>query len=1378
MGNYIQKFTSLFITTCILTIHFLHAQTISTLIGTKSWPFENKPANAANVNPNSSVVDKNGNLYFTDNVYNVIRKVSAAGIITTIAGNGEFGFSGDGGKALQAKFNSLSSITIDNKGKLYVGDANKIRTIDSNGIINTIAGVDSIVIGGGEGGMAKLTQLGNVSSIAIDSNENILFTDGGKIKKISSSGIIGTIAGGNWSFNGKAANTACIQPNRAITNDNAGNIYFYDQTYRVVRKVSTTGIITTVVGNGVTAFSGDGGQALNASIESCSALCIDTQGNLYLASNSRIRKVNSSGIISTIAGTGVLGTTGDGGAALLANIRSIGGMTVDVNNNLLFTQTSGSVVIRAVNLNTGIISKIAGTGMSGYTGDGQLAVNAAINTSFNIVSDSFGNIFFYEGSNRVIRKISTQGIITTYQQNAVNGFTVRRQISALAIDPLNNIYVAATDGLVQKINSNGIITIVSGSLTNTTGYSGDGDLAILAKFNGVNGLTVDRVGNIFLSELNNNRIRKINTSGIVSTLAGNGFASYFGDGQVSALALFNNPNGLAIDKNNNIYIADVRNNCIRKINSSGIISTIAGNGISGTPTEAASATSVNLSNLKGITLDQSNNIYIINDYSIRKISNTGIITSIAGNNSSTPTGENGPAISISLNSLNGQGLSGLTSDNLGNLFINDLGNNKIRKISTYGNINTVVGNGKGSFYGDGGPARMAGVSTPFSIHSDRLGNIYFFDQMGSIIRKIDNNGIISVLTGSVNNYGSTGDNGVASNALIGNNEDGYYYDNYGKQISSDSIGNIFFTDIFNQKIRKISNTGIISTIAGTGINGNTGNGGAAINANLDYPSGVAIDKKGNIYISDGFSTIRKISKDGIINNYAGRSNSNGFSGDGGLASNALLSYPNQIAFDSIGNLYFGDNNRIRKIDTNGIITTILGNGISGINGDGGLAINAESTMIGSIIFDKEGDLYFTQGYSMIRKINMKTNIVNAITSYTSNLTRIVDGSPAINVDFYGTISIAFDKEGNLLVADPDYKSIRIINFANLNPSISNLTFKNCFNANSTIKSFSISASGLTNSVNIIGSKNVEISRDSLEGYVQSLVINNTKDSLGRTKLFSRIKTGTSAGNFIDTIAISSNGAATKYLLIQDTVLSLPSAPVVANTSYCIGSTANVLSATATTGATLSWYGLNANGGLATTSPPAPSTSTAGVFNYYVSQLSTATGCESARAKISVTINPIPSTPILSRDSLNNLVASVNGITWYKEGAALADTSQKFKPPSPGSYTARTTQNGCASALSNPYYYLVTDVINLSADEFIKLAPNPFINQLNLDFVIKGYQRLNLEVFDLATGIRKSSMQNLTPGMPIYLGQLSTGTYYVRVSSKDGKINYQFKMIKL
>ena len=171
--------------------------------------------------------------------------------------------------------------------------------------------------------------------------------------------------------------------------------------------------------------------------------------------------------------------------------------------------------------------------------------------------------------------------------------------------------------------------------------------------------------------------------------------------------------------------------------------------------------------------------------------------------------------------------------------------------------------------------------------------------------------------------------------------------------------------------------------------------------------------------------------------------------------------------------------------------------------------------------------------------------------------------------------------------------------------------------------------------------------------------------------------------------------------------------------------------------------------------------------------------EGVKLLILINIKKTPAQPLLTRDAINNLTSNTAmGLSWYKDGVTLPDTTQKIMPDKPGSYTAKTTQNGCASALSTPYYYIVTDVINLNAEEFIKLAPNPFINQLNFDFVVKGYQRLNLEVFDIATGSKKASMQNLTPGMPINLSQLSGGTYIIKVSSNDGKINYQFKMIKL
>jgi hypothetical protein len=176
------------------------------------------------------------------------------------------------------------------------------------------------------------------------------------------------------------------------------------------------------------------------------------------------------------------------------------------------------------------------------------------------------------------------------------------------------------------------------------------------------------------------------------------------------------------------------------------------------------------------------------------------------------------------------------------------------------------------------------------------------------------------------------------------------------------------------------------------------------------------------------------------------------------------------------------------------------------------------------------------------------------------------------------------------------------------------------------------------------------------------------------------------------------------------------------------------------------------------------------------------GCSKFSDSVLFKSYSLPSTPTISRDTSNSLSSSASiGNVWYKNGTAISDTTQKIKlsdTSKVGSYTVKTTQNGCVSALSSPYYFLVTDVINLSANEFIKLAPNPFINQLNFDFVVKGYQRLNIEVYDLATGTRVASRPNYTAGMPIMLGQLSAGTYIIKVSSNDNKIVQQFKMVKL
>jgi hypothetical protein len=182
--------------------------------------------------------------------------------------------------------------------------------------------------------------------------------------------------------------------------------------------------------------------------------------------------------------------------------------------------------------------------------------------------------------------------------------------------------------------------------------------------------------------------------------------------------------------------------------------------------------------------------------------------------------------------------------------------------------------------------------------------------------------------------------------------------------------------------------------------------------------------------------------------------------------------------------------------------------------------------------------------------------------------------------------------------------------------------------------------------------------------------------------------------------------------------------------------------------------------------------------FYVKKIDS-NGCIKYSDTIHIKKYNLPTSPFISRDSSNNLVSSsaFNNI-WYKDGVLITDSTQKIKPATPGNYTAKTKESGCLSAPSNPYYYLITDIIRLSDQEYIKLAPNPFQNKLNFDFLLKGYNRLNIEVYELATGAKVSTTQNLTPGTQVNLGHLSNGTYIVKVSSADNKMNYQFKMVKI
>jgi sugar lactone lactonase YvrE len=313
--------------------------------------------------------------------------------------------------------------------------------------------------------------------------------------------------------------------------------------------------------------------------------------------------------------------------------------------------------------------------------------------------------------------------------------------------------------LLFNINiSSQIISTIAGSGFN--GYSGDGGPATSAAFSYPKGICFDGSGNLYIAGWNNCRIRKVLPSGIITSVAGNGSWGYSGDGGPATSAQIGTVYEVACDASGNLYFADYYHNVVRKVDASGIITTIAGNGINGHFGDGGLATSASLFGPKGLTFDKYGNLYISEMNYIRKVNTSGIITSIAGNGSSSG-GDGGPATSAGLDVPHG-----MTTDTIGNLYIVDQGNNSIRKINSSGIITTIAGSGAIGYSGDGGPAVLAKLYYPYSIAIDPQRNLYITDTWNHVIRKIDTNGIITTVAGNGTNAGTfpgsfSGDGGPA-----------------------------------------------------------------------------------------------------------------------------------------------------------------------------------------------------------------------------------------------------------------------------------------------------------------------------------------------------------------------------------------------------------------------------------------------------------------------------------------------------------------------------------------------------------------------------------------------------------------------------------------
>ena len=352
-------------------------------------------------------------------------------------------------------------------------------------------------------------------------------------------------------------------------------------------------------------------------------------------------------IITTIAGNGIGGYAGDNGPALLANINPFNSITVDKFGNIYFTDAVDNV-IRKINV-SGIITTFAGTGIAGYSGDGGLAVNAQIDIPYCVTTDTFGNIYFNDGLT-VIRKVDTSGFISTVVGNGTWGFS--------------------GDG---------------GSATSASlyGNSGGGDF-----------FKVDDSGNIFIADFGNNRIRKVTYStGIINTIAGTGIAGYSGDGGMADSAQIYLPLSLALDHLGNIYIGDQNNYRVRKINSSGIINTVIGNGYAciGSGGENIQADSACVNSLVCISTDLNNNLYICDQYyrTIREINySDNIVHTIVGGGTAG-LGDGGPPLMAEIYAL------GMVVDKSGNIYIADIGSSRIREVIYDESVQTI--NNKSTF---------------------------------------------------------------------------------------------------------------------------------------------------------------------------------------------------------------------------------------------------------------------------------------------------------------------------------------------------------------------------------------------------------------------------------------------------------------------------------------------------------------------------------------------------------------------------------------------------------------------------------------------------------------------------------------------------------
>ncbi len=675
------------------------------------------------------------------------------------------------------------------------------------------------------------------------------------------------------------------------------------------------GDVTTIAGVGN--FVGEGRLATQAIVEA-QGTAVDAEGNLYLGEENggQVRKIDQSGRIVTIAGTGAIGFSGDGGLATDAQFNWPAGVAVDRSGNIFVADAIQNNRVRKIDAATGIVHTIAGTGQKSFGGDGGPAILARLNSPTSIAVDAAGNVYVLDSGNQRVRRIDASGAIATFAGNG------------------------------------------------STGFSGDGGPATQASFNfapsgRVGGsLALDSIGNLFILDWNNNRIRRVSLDGIVRTVVARGGLQP--DDGVSATQANVFPSAIAIDGQDRLLFS--ANAILLRVETNGLLTRVAGTGSPGLSPDGTAAREASMIPIN-ISVAPNGDLFV-SERSARRIrrinSVTGLLTTAAGIGPGA-IGEGGsPALAAVFGDI-----GNIALDGAGNILaVEPRGSLRIRRIDPAGRIVTLAGIGVEpipGFYFEGVEALEAGIS-PVSVEAGAGGTIFFTDFCS--VRRVGEDGLVRTVVGSLTNIqdcGFSGDGGPATAAQLADEQD---------VLKLDGQGNIFVADLFNHRVRRVdAATGVITTFAGSGPGGSgdhqgggfAGDGGAATQALLNGPSDVAFDSTRNICIADiGNQSVRCVDAQGIIRTVAGHGTAD--PGDGGSGTNAILS-PYRIAFDPTGNMYISDyaDGRIRKLDVNGIISTVAGFGSRGFSGDGGPALRAQFDYGSGLTIDARGNILLFDG---------------------------------------------------------------------------------------------------------------------------------------------------------------------------------------------------------------------------------------------------------------------------------------------------------------------------------------------------------------------------------------------------------------------------------